>query len=59
LEKTLEHWEKKDWPHLLFQFLLYMGHLNTWEGLGFFVALGFELRAYTLSHSTSPFYVYL
>jgi hypothetical protein len=22
----------------------------------FFVVLGFELRAYTLSHSTSPFY---
>jgi hypothetical protein len=23
----------------------------------FLVALGFELRAYTLSHSTSPFFV--
>jgi hypothetical protein len=23
----------------------------------FFVVLGFELRAYTLSHSTSPFFV--
>jgi hypothetical protein len=32
--------------------LLFLGSF-----LGFFLVLGFELRAYTLSHSTSPFFV--
>jgi hypothetical protein len=32
-------------------------HLSLWVFLGSFAVFGFELRAYTLSHSTSPFFV--
>jgi hypothetical protein len=31
--------------------------LDIFSKLSFFVVLGFEFRAYTLSHSTSPFFM--
>jgi hypothetical protein len=45
-------------PNCLYLFILYPeDHIMEFFFFFFFAILGFELRAYTLSHSTSPFFV--